>query len=236
MKFWRPTWHYSSLLQEFLHWERELCQVASERYCLFCLALRPFLTLYHTIGIGKPTHPGCLLDERPVHSRGWAFPLCTRQGPRLSAYGMFGSQGVNPGSWGQQLLFFPRTMLIFSVCPCISALYLPTLLCAWKVLFGSMYRNTLAKDQRADGEWSPVSVPVPSPQGSVSQAEGQSSCSLVAHPTQLNSQNQEFFLPLAHLGQQVEELPSSLPPSLPLLLLGYWVHPLLVSFSSSPIL
>lgn len=67
-------------------------------------------------------------------------------------------------------------MLIFSVSPCISALHLPTLLCAWKVLVGSMYRNTLPKDQRGDWEWSPVSVPMPSPQGSVFQAEGQRSC------------------------------------------------------------
>lgn len=38
--------------------------------CLFCFALRPFLTLHHTVGAEKPTHLGGLLSERPVNSRG----------------------------------------------------------------------------------------------------------------------------------------------------------------------
>lgn len=38
--------------------------------CLFRFALRPFLTLHHTVGAEKPTHLGGLLSERPVNSRG----------------------------------------------------------------------------------------------------------------------------------------------------------------------
>lgn len=66
--------------------------------------------------------------------------------------------------------------------------------------------GTLWQKIRGQTEWSPIFVPMPSHQDSASLAEGQGSY-LVAHPVWLTSQNQEFFLPLAYLGQGVEELP-----------------------------